>query len=181
MTSGINLSGTAVNGADTYTMSLSITPAADGSFEGLQSKKAIETLTMKKNGVVLNVTNIDAYFSINPLSMKGASYSDGSYAVQTSNTGAYPASAKVGDSGPQGTLTLYNSIADRTVKSTSQSSWTMEADTATTAFGCSNSILRNAAGAQTGTATGCYKIDANGNVLGMRYTLSVAGLTLVFK
>ena len=67
------------------------------------------------------------------------------------------------------------------MKATTQSTWTLEADTATTAFGCANSVLRDAVGTLTGTAAGCYKIDTNGNALGMRYTLSVACKTLVFK
>ncbi|MEO5661633.1 MAG: hypothetical protein ABIQ90_17845, partial [Polaromonas sp.] len=89
--------------------------------------------------------------------------------------------AKVGDSGSLGTLTLYTNASKTTVLTTTQSSWTLEADTATSAFGCANSVLKNAAGVQTGTAAGCYKIDTNGNALGMRFTLSVAGKTLVFK
>lgn len=44
-----------------------------------------------------------------------------------------------------------------------------------------NSILKNSAGAQIGTAAGCYKIDTQGNALGMRFTLAVAGKTLTFK
>ena len=181
MTTGVSLNGTAVDGADTYTMSLSIAPAGDEVFEGLTSKKSIQSLTMKKNGAVLGVDTISSYFTINPLAMKGARYSDGSYAVQTSNTGNFPAVAKVGDAGTLGTLTLYTSASKTSVKATTQSTWTLEADTASSALGCANSVIRDAAGTQTGTAAGCYKIDTSGNVLGMRYTLSVAGKTLVFK
>ncbi|MEO5661564.1 MAG: hypothetical protein ABIQ90_17475, partial [Polaromonas sp.] len=49
VTTGVSLNGTAVDGADTYTMSLSITPATDGTFEGVIRKKSIESLTIKKN------------------------------------------------------------------------------------------------------------------------------------
>lgn len=181
VTTGVSLNGTAVDGADTYTMSLSIAPAADGTFEGVVRKKSIESLTIKKNGSVTGVTNIDLYYSLNPFTTQGASYSDGTYAVQTTTSGAFPATAKVGDSGSLGTLTTYTSSSKATVQSTAQSTWTLEADTATTAFGCANSVIKNASGAQTGTAAGCYKIDTNGNALGMRFTLSVAGKTLVFK
>ena len=181
VTTGVSLNGTAVDGADTYTLSLSIAPAADGTFEGVVRKKSIESLTIKKNGSVLGVTNIDLYYSLNPLTIQGASYSDGTYAVQTSIAGSFPATAKVGDSGALGTLTLYTNASKATVQSTTQSTWTLEADTATTAFGCVNSVIKSASGVQTGTGAGCYKIDTNGNVLGMRFTLSVAGKTLVFK
>lgn len=181
MTSGVNLSGTAIDGADTYTMSMYITPAADEFFEGAASKKAIETLTMKKNGAVVVTDTMSLYFSINPMTTKGALYSNGSYAVQTSTLGGFPTAAKVGDSGSLGTVTQYSNSSKATVLSTTQSTWTMEADTASTAFGCANSVLRDASGAQMGTTAGCYKIDTSGNVLGMRYTITAPGKTLVFN
>ena len=136
---------------------------------------------MKKNGAVLSADTSSSYYSINPFTTKGAIYSNGTYAVQTSNTGFFPTAAKVGDSGTLGTLTLYTSPTKTTVQTTTQSTWTLEADTASTAFGCANIVLKDAAGTQTGTAAGCYKIDTNGNAMGMRFTLSVAGKTLVFK
>ena len=181
MTTGVTLNGTAVDGADTYTMTIAIAPAADEVFEGVVSKKSIQSLTMKKNGAVLGADNISSYYSINPFTTKGAIYSSGTYAVQTSNAGFFPTAAKVGDSGTLGTLTLYTSPSKTTVQTTTQSTWTLEADTASTAFGCANMVIKNAAGTQTGTGAGCYKIDTNGNALGMKFTLSVAGKTLVFQ
>lgn len=181
VTNGVSLSGTAVDGADTWTMTVSLTPASDEAFEGVVRKKALQSLTIKKNGTVLAASNIQSYFSTNPFATQGARYSDGTYAVQTSTTGSFPVAAKVGDSGGLGILTVYTDTSKTSIQSTAESTWTLEADTATTAFGCANSILKNAAGAQTGTAAGCYKIDTAGNALGMRYTLSVAGKTLVFK
>jgi hypothetical protein len=178
---GITLNGTAVDGADTYTMSLSITPATDETFEGVVRKKSLEVLTLKKNGAVLNATNIDGYYSTAPFVQWGARYPDGTYAVQTSSTNVFPATAKVGESGAAGTLTLYTSSNKAAVQSTTQSTWTLEADTATTAWSCVNVIVKNAAGLQTSTSAGCTKFDTSGNSLGMRYTLSVAGKTLVFK
>lgn len=178
---GVSLSGTAVDGVDTWTMTISLTPASDEAFEGVVRKKALQSLTIKKNGTVLTATNIQSYYSLNPFATQGARYSDGTYAVQTSTTGSFAVAAKVGDSGGLGILTLYTNASKTSVQSTTESTWTLEADTATTAFGCANSILKNSAGVQTGTAAGCYKIDTNGNALGMRYTLSVAGKTLVFK
>lgn len=180
-TTGVSLNGTAVDGADTYTMSLAITPAADEVFEGVLSKKSSGALTMKKNGAVLVADTISYYYSINPFTQTGARYSDGSYAVLTNNTGNYPTAAKVDDAGTIGTLTVYTDASKTAVKATSQNTWTLEADTATTAFACANSVIRDAAGTQTGTAAGCTKIDTNGNALGMRFTLSVDGKTLVFK
>lgn len=121
MTTGVSLNGTAVDGVDTYTLSLSIKPASDAIFEGVVRKHSIQSLTIRKNGSVGAVSNIDTYYSINPFTTYGASYSDGTYAVQTSNAGAFPAMAKVGDSGSLGTLTLYTNARKTTVQSISQS------------------------------------------------------------
>lgn len=181
VTNGVSLSGTALDGADTWSMTVSLTPASDEAFEGVVRKKAIQSLTLKKNGVVQTAASIQSYYSFNPFTPQGARYSDGTYAVQTRATGSFAVAAKVGDSGSLGVLTLYSNASKTSIQGTTESTWTLEADTATTAFGCANSIIKNAAGVQTGTAAGCYKIDTNGNAMGMRYTLNVAGKTLVFK
>ena len=177
---GVTVNGTAVDGADTYTLALTLTPAADEVFEGVARKKNITSLTLKKNGAVLTATNIQSYFSVNPFAQHGARYSDGTYGVMK-NSGNFSSAARVGDGGALGILTTYTDSSRTRVVNTVESTWTLEADTATTAFGCTNSVLRDAAGTLTGTQSGCFKIDTSGNALGTRYTLSVAGKTLVFK
>jgi len=177
----VSLSSTAVDGADTYSATESLTPASDEVFEGVVRKKAIKSATIKKNGVLLTVTNSQHYFSINPFVLRGARYQDGTYAVQTNIVGAFASAAKVGDSGALGVLTVYNDTSKTSIQSTTASTWTLEADTATTAFSCVNRILKNAAGEKIATATNCDKIDTNGNRLGVRDTLSVDGKTLIFK
>ena len=181
MTSGISLAGTAVDGADTWTLSLSLAPAADEVFEGATSKKANESLTIKKNGVTVLTSSIESFFTTNPLVMRGAKYSDGSYAVATVANGALSNTAVVGNSGPFGTLTLYSNSSKTSVLLTQESTWTLETDTATTAYGCVNSVGKNASGAVVSTSAGCYKIDTSGAVKGMKWTLAVAGKTLVFR
>ena len=181
MTSGISLAGTAVDGADTWTLSLSVAPAADGTFEGVSTKKANQSLTMKKNGVTVLTSNIESFFTTNPLAIRGAKYSDGTYAVQTAANGALSNTAVVGNSGPFGTLTVYSNSSKNAVLLTQDSTWTLEADTATTAYGCVNSVGKNVSGAVISTSSGCYKIDTDGKVLGMKYTLAVAGKTLEFR
>ena len=180
-TTNRTFNGTAIDGADTWNLTWSTAVAADEVFEGALSKKASQSLTLKVNGVVGSVESFDTYFSINPLTSKGGRYADGSYAVLTSNTGVLPNAAKVGDAGTLGTLTTYTSDSKTTVKFTTQSTWTLEADTATTALGCSNSVIKDAAGTQTSTGSVCFKIDTSGNILGMRFTVSIPGKTLVFQ
>lgn len=181
MTTATSLSGTAVDGSDTYTLNLSVTPAADETFEGIARKKASQSLTIKKNGAVAVSANYDQFFSVAPFSSKGARYSDGTYGVAT-GTGAYSSSAKIGDSGQIGTLTVYTNSNKTAVVSTSDSTWNIEAaESASTAYACTNSSVKNASGVLVNTASGCFKIDNGGTVVGVKYTLAVAGKTLVFR
>ena len=50
-TNGVNLNGTAIDGVDTWTISLSITPAADEAFEGVIRKKSTQALTIKNTQI----------------------------------------------------------------------------------------------------------------------------------
>lgn len=176
---GINLNSTATDGTDKYDLTLSISPSADEIFENVLRKKANLSITIKLNGVIGAVDNSSAYFSVNPLTNVGGRNSDGSYMVLTSNPGVLPVSAAVGEFGGLGNYTTYNS--NKSIKETMQSSWSVEPDSATTAFSCSNNVIKNATGVQTSVGSSCYKLDTNGNILGMRFTITIAGKTLVFK
>jgi len=180
-TTGISLNGTAVDGADTWTMALSVTPAADQTFEGATAKKSVQAITIKKNGATVLSSGGESFFTINPFMVKGLRLNDGTYGVQTVASSVLSNAAKVGDSGSLGITTVYPNSSKSSVLFTQEGTWTLEADTATTAFGCSNIIGKNTAGAVIASTSGCYKIDTNGTVKGMRYTLAVAGKTLVFR
>lgn len=178
---GISLNGTAIDGADTWTMSLSVTPAADETFEGATAKKSVQSVTIKKNGATVVSSGGESFFTIGPIKPKGLKLNDGSYGVQTVANSAFSNVAKVGDSGSLGVTTIYSNSSKSSILFTQEGTWTLEADTATTAYGCSNITAKNTSGAVITTTSGCYKIDTNGTVKGMKYTLAVAGKTLIFQ
>lgn len=180
-TTGISLNATAVDGADTWTMALSVAPAADQTFEGATAKKSVQAITIKKNGATALSSGGESFFTINPFMVKGLRLNDGTYGVQTVANSVFSNAAKVGDSGSLGITTVYPNSSKSSVLFTQEGTWTLEADTATTAFGCSNIISKSTAGAVIASTSGCYKIDTNGTVKGLRYTLAVAGKTLVFR
>lgn len=181
MTSNLTLTGTAIDGADTWSISLSVAPASDATFEGIIRKQASQSLTIKKNNTTVGVSSYTQFFSANPFIDYGAIFSDGTYGVMTLHSGNLPATAMVGSSGPLGTLTLYSNATKASIVNTEQTTWSLEADTATTAWGCTNSVVRDASNQVTGTGAGCFKIDTSSNVLAMRYTIAVAGKTLTFQ
>jgi hypothetical protein len=182
-TTGISLSGTAVDGADTWTMALSVTPAADETFEGATAKKSLTSITIKKNGTTVLSSGGESFFSINPFKTKGLKLNDGHYGVATVAGSAMSNTATVGNSGSLGTVTVYSSASKSTISFTQEATWTLEEDTATTAYACTNTTAKDTTGALITTTSGCYKITANGTVTGMKYTLYVAaaGKTLVFR
>ena len=180
-TTGISLSGTAVDGIDTWTMALSVTPAADETFEGATAKKSVQSVTFKKNGATVVSSGGESFFTIAPFRVKGLKLNDGTYGVQTVAGGALSNAAKVGDSGPFGLTTVYSNSSKSSVLFTQEATWTLEADTATTAYGCNNITAKNTAGVVISTTSGCYKVDTTGTVTGLKFTLAVAGKTLVFR
>jgi hypothetical protein len=180
-TGGVSLNGTAIDGADTWTLAMSLSPAADETFEGVTSKKAVQSLTIKKNGSTVLSSGGESFFSINPFKTKGLKLNDGSYGVQTVAGGALSNTAIVGNSGPMGTITVYSNSSKSSVLFTQEATWTLEEDTATTAFACINTTAKNTSGVVITTTSGCYKVDSSGTIKGLKYTLSVAGKTLVFR
>jgi hypothetical protein len=180
-TTGISLNGTAVDGADTWTMALSASPAADETFEGATAKKSVNAITIKKNGVTVLSSGSENFFSINPFKTKGLKLNDGHYGVATVAGGAMSNAAIVGNSGSLGTVTIYASASKSSIAFTQEATWTLEEDTATTAYACTNTTAKDTTGVLITTTSGCYKIDAKGTIKGMKYTLALAGKTLVFR
>ena len=186
MSAGATLNGSAADGADTYTLNLTVTPATDELFEGVVRKKSLEAITLRRNGAPLTSASIESFYNLSPFTSRGARYADGSIAVLTSSTGSFPTSARVGESGTLGTLTTYVNASKATVRATTVFSWALQADSSATgvnptAYACLNSVVRNAAGNQTAIGFDCYRIDINGNALGLRFTFAVPGKTLVFQ
>jgi hypothetical protein len=182
-TAGISLNGTAIDGADTWTMALSITPAADETFEGATAKKSVNAITIKKNGTTVLSSGGENFFSINPFKTKGLKLNDGHYGVATVAGSAMSNAAVVGNSGSLGTVTVYSNASKSTISFKQEATWTLEEDTASTAYACTNTTARDTNGTLITTTSGCYKIDPSGTIKGMRYTLFVAaaGKTLVFR
>ena len=137
------------------------------------AKKANQSITIKKNGVTLQAANGETFFTVNPYKTKGFKFSDGRYGVQTVDGSVRPNTATVGSSGSLGSVTVYASAAKSSVTMTEEGTWTLEEDTATTAYACNNIVVKNPLGAIVTTNAVCYKIDANGSIKGMKYTLFV--------
>ena len=170
-----NLAG-ALSGAN-FTMNYSFTPGAPATFETHAAQTATESAVLTANGVQSHITSV-SYFALNPYVSYGSVDQDtGEYAVfnQTANL---PATARVGQSGVLGNETGYADITKALVTDTATVGWSLAADTATTALFCINV---DTSGGTTGDGSQCYRIDANGNVLGFLMRVNVNGSTLTLK
>lgn len=180
-TEGLSLNGSAVDGADTWSVSWTLTPAADQVFEGVMSKQSVLAMTIKKNGVTVLSTSAQNFFVTNPYALKGLILADGSYGVQTVAASPLPVTAKVGTGGAYGKVTVYGDAGKANTLFTQEATWTLEADTVDTAFLCANTTAKDNASQIISTTAACYKINPKGTVIGMKWTTAVAGKTLTFR
>ena len=172
-----NLTGV-LNGV-TYTASFSLTPGAPGTFEGKPASTSVQTVALRSNGTLAAETTTTSYFATNPYYAAYGSVDqvDGGYSVfnQTANL---PVTARVGQSGPLGTGIDYADIRKTQVTDTSTVIWSLEADTASTAMLCVNTVIP---GSLPITASECYRIDANGTLSGLVLKVTVDGKTLILS
>lgn len=139
----------------------------------------MEVNTLRQNGAVINTTSATSYFDLNAPSPVGAIYSDSSYEVITMQ-GVLPVTSTVGMQGVGWTSVTYASSSKLTKTTDSTLNWSLDADTATTAWLCGNSVDRNTDGF-TDSGSECYKINTSGQILGGKATVVVQGVTLTFQ
>lgn len=87
-----------------------------------------------------------------------------------------PVSASVGSMGPGASSNSYTNATKATLTGTSVTNWSLNPDTASTAWLCADSSSKTVSGTSTGTGSECYKIDTSGNILGAKMVLNVSGI-----
>lgn len=131
----------------------------------------INTINKVNNQVTSQSVAIN-YFTLNPLTFHGFSDSTGKYSVSNQIT-AIPKTATVGSSSK---LIVENVYADRSMRNkigTYNQDWSLTRDSNNTAWFCidtsSNLLLNND---PEGTSSECYKINARGDILASKVTIS---------
>lgn len=166
----------ASDSSGTYTVTTSNTPSNDSVFEGVTRNVSLITVTMKQGSTLLNTASYLSYYGLNPPRTYGSLNTDGEYTVNSA-TGSMPATAKVGDTWSGYISTMYSNSSKSTVLRNETTNWSLEADTATTAFMCANTIRSGTSD----TGSSCRKIDTEGNILGHRITLYLNGQSITFQ
>lgn len=174
-----NLSATDSASGDVYTLAYSYTPAGSGTFEGQAALTTNYAAVVKKNGVTAASVSGVAFAHPTFMYPLGNVNSSGEYTVYA-NQVPYPETAKVGDVGSVATGTEYTDSTKTSIVLTSTETFSIEPDTASSAFICNNETLREA---DSSTATGaeCYKIDTSGDVIGAKFTIFVSGKSITFS
>ncbi len=166
-----------VNGVS-YQMTISNIPQPDAAFEGVQRKVLLETGMLKQGTTLLTTTSTFQFFSLNPTRTYGGVSTDGRYAVYT-NVGSFPLTAKVGDTWPGYVGVVYKDATKVTKLIDLTQNWSLEPDTATTAYLCANTVQKSST--PTSTEAMCRRIDAAGKILGYRLTIMINGQSLTFS
>jgi hypothetical protein len=158
-----------------YTLTYSFTPGAPSTFEGTPANTASTSALIKENGVVFSTGSSVSYFNVSPYRPLGE------YVVHVP-TAPLPVTAMVGQSGAVSTSTAYANATKASVIWHSTMTWSLEADTASTAWFCMNETTLYTDGVTPNfTESDCYRVDVSGNVLGVKATITQAGIVLSFK
>ncbi len=161
-----NENGLSVSGMGTYAWNPAWTPFSGTTFENAPAIDVANAvnLTLVVNGASTNISSItDQYFSANYLALGQADAYKNTYYVVTSFTG-WPLAAKVGDSGPLGSVTVYADSTKATVTGHQQLSYTIEPDTADTAIFNLTTVESDTTGAVVLNQQDRYRVTTTGAV-----------------
>ncbi len=166
---------------NTYQVTYSISPAADKIVSQLSAnplKVYVSNTQVKKNGLTASVVSSENYFTLSPLILYGSYTSATNDWFQTKVYTVLPATAKVGSSGGFYSGSVYYN-ASKILPEPASATWSLEADTATTAWLCLNRSITNYV--DTTSDSICFKIDKFGVISSFKLSTTNSGSTLILK
>jgi len=159
-----------------FQLSISSTPTSDGVFLSQTYHRAIESSTVAINGQAGPVVSATLYFTLSPVTLVGG-MDDAGLTIFTPQA-SLPTAAHVGSSGPYTRADTYVSESNRTLLGQTVMSWSLEPDTATTAWACL--VYSGMDGFQ--FEKDCYRIDAAGTIFNAKATMNLTdGTRLTFE
>jgi hypothetical protein len=85
-----------------------------------------------------------------------------------------------GQSGSIDTETVYTDSTKTTTFATIVNTWSLQSASSSTAWFCANSVVTPVSGSP-GSESDCYQIDQSGNVLSLKATVTVNGVTITLQ
>lgn len=172
----------ASSGTNAYTLTWHSEPGSSAVFEGHASSTMNYANVVEMNGTAIAGASLTDYFDLAPFKpIGGVNRTLGSYEV-ASGQQLLPTTALIGQSGVLNSATRYSDASKRTPIATTTTNWSLEAAGAGLAWACLNvSISYVSSGIPPGAEAVCYRIDAAGNVNGVRMSLLLNGQHLIFE
>ena len=162
----------AVVGNQSVSADIQVTPKGSMRFNNKAVQGAeVNTLNKVNNQITEQSVAIN-YFTLNPLVFHGFTDSTGRYSISNQTT-AIPKRARVGESSKLITENVYANSSMQKKVGTYNQDWSLSRDTNNTAWLCietSSNLLVN--DDPNGTTSECYKINAQGDILASKVTLS---------
>lgn len=151
---------------------IQVTPKGNTVFNN-KAVQAAEVNTINKvNNQITNQSVAINYFTLNPLVFHGFTDSTGKYSISNQTT-TIPKMATVGASSKLITENVYSDRSMSKKIGTYNQDWSLTRDTNNTAWFCietSGNLMLNYDSA--GTSSECYKINARGDILASKVTVS---------
>lgn len=151
---------------------ITVTPKGSMVFNNKQVQGAEVNTINKINNQITDQSVAINYFTVNPLVFHGYTDSSGKYSLATQST-TIPKLATVGSSSP---LIAEDVYADRSMRNkigSYRQGWSLTRDTNNTAWFCidtsANLLVAND---PNGASAECYKINARGDILDSKVTIS---------
>jgi hypothetical protein len=159
------VSGTGSDGA-IYDVTISFSPDSDAFFPltGLPGARSNQTVTIRRNGVVLITATENTFYDRNTLAIQGTSRNDGSCSL-VSSAATPPANATPGAGGALDTSTDYTACATLSpVAGSTSRTWSIETENIITVFFCSNETNKNVANQVIATESICLQMSRDGSL-----------------
>lgn len=178
LSKGVSFSGLQATARGiTFGMSINYSPTTDGPLQGLTYKRTTLTVNMSASNAAPMTTTATEYYTLNPTRMVGEVKDEGVMTLFTWQSDL-PSAGSVGQSGPYFRATSYTSTTSGSAIGEAAVTWSLEEDTATTAWAC---LSVGVPGSGTFYEKDCMRIDQAGAISGARAVLIVDGETVVFQ
>lgn len=168
-----------------YSILYSSTAGQPGQFQTVGADSAIIKQVLSGNGGVIQTINSTAYFTLSPYQFLGSETQipGGSEVVNAWQTP--PVVGTVGQTFPSFTATLYHDLSNTVIDGAVSETLGLSPDTASTALLClidSTQLTQSGIndGLNGGTTSNCFRIDSNGNVLGIQISTQIYGNQMLF-
>lgn len=149
-----------------YEMTISFEPDRDAFFPltGLPGARSNQTVTLRRNGVVVATTTENTFFVRDTLAIQGTSRSDGTCSLVSTATPP-PANAAPGAGGALDASTDYTACTSGSpVAGSTSRNWSIETENIINVFFCSNETNRNVTDQVIATESICLQMSRDGSL-----------------